>query len=498
MLRLPFIKTLRMTSVLLMLLTFVVSAPVFAAGTNYYVSPSGSDSNSGTSLGSPFQTIQKAVDLAQPGDTINLASGTYNQDILSRRNGTASAPITLTGPSNAIIKGGGNGRVFEINHDYLTLDGFTMDGRVSSSSYRDKLVFAIGTEVRDGVSGLRVLNMTFRNAGGECLRLRYFAQNNEIAYSTFLNCGQDDYPGGEWAGGGKNGEAIYIGTSNNQWGDGKNPTNEPDQSNNNWVHNNFMNTQGNECVDVKEGSTGNIIEYNECTGQKDENSAGLNSRGDGNTFRYNETYGNVGGGVRLGGALVDGEQYGKNNDVYDNLIYDNIAGGVKFMVTPQGKVCGNTMSNNTGGDSFGDFADQFDPKAPCSGSTGALEVASVTASNDDGNGAANTLDNNLSTRWSAQGDGEWIRYDLGGTKTISYVDIAFHKGDQRVADFQIQVSNTTSNWTTVFTGSSNGNTTVLQTFDFADINGRYVRIVGFGNTQNNWNSLTEVDIYGAS
>jgi hypothetical protein len=35
-------------------------------------------------------------------------------------------------------------------------------------------------------------------------------------------------------------------------------------------------------------------------------------------------------------------------------------------------------------------------------------VASVSASADDGNVPANTLDDNLGTRWSAKGDGQWI------------------------------------------------------------------------------------------
>src|SRR3712207_5525592 len=72
---------------------------VHAAGTTYYLSPSGSDSNSGTTQATPWRTIQKAVDLAGPGDVLSLAPGTYLQDVISKRNGTASAPITITGPA---------------------------------------------------------------------------------------------------------------------------------------------------------------------------------------------------------------------------------------------------------------------------------------------------------------------------------------------------------------------------------------------------------------
>src|SRR5687768_8462276 len=67
-----------------------------AAATALYVATTGDDGNAGT-VTAPLKTIQKAVDLAQPGDTIHLRGGTYapktNVQIL--KNGTQSAPITL-------------------------------------------------------------------------------------------------------------------------------------------------------------------------------------------------------------------------------------------------------------------------------------------------------------------------------------------------------------------------------------------------------------------
>src|ERR1051325_9403732 len=60
-----------------------------------------------------------------------------------------------------------------------------------------------------------------------------------------------------------------------------------------------------------------------------------------------------------------------------------------------------------------------------------LPVASVAASADDGNVAANTLDKNLATRWSAQGDGQWILFDLGSRVTIASAKIAWYQGNQR-------------------------------------------------------------------
>src|SRR5262245_42488234 len=62
----------------------------------------------------------------------------------------------------------------------------------------------------------------------------------------------------------------------------------------------------------------------------------------------------------------------------------------------------------------------------------------VTASTHDGNTPANSVDNSLSTRWSANGDGQWIKYDLGATMTVAYVKIAVYQGNQRQARFDLQ------------------------------------------------------------
>src|SRR6266498_5661522 len=67
-----------------------------------------------------------------------------------------------------------------------------------------------------------------------------------------------------------------------------------------------------------------------------------------------------------------------------------------------------------------------------------LPVVSVTASADDGNVPANTLDGSLATRWSAQGDGQWIRFDLGSSVAVGSVKIAWYKGDLRRYRFEVQ------------------------------------------------------------
>lgn len=48
---------------------------------NIYVSPSGTDANTGLEESAPLQTIQAALNMAQEGDTISLAEGDYEENV---------------------------------------------------------------------------------------------------------------------------------------------------------------------------------------------------------------------------------------------------------------------------------------------------------------------------------------------------------------------------------------------------------------------------------
>jgi endo-1,4-beta-D-glucanase Y len=133
--------------------------------------------------------------------------------------------------------------------------------------------------------------------------------------------------------------------------------------------------------------------------------------------------------------------------------------------------------------------------------TGGVKIAipgsSVTASSNDGNVPANVVDGNLNTRWSASGDGQWLRFDLGATKTVAYIKVAPYSGTTRVDTFDVQTSPTGSTWTTLAAGLKTATNNNLQAFDFTDTSARYLRIVGHMNSVNAWNSFTEVEIYEA-
>jgi len=128
----------------------------------------------------------------------------------------------------------------------------------------------------------------------------------------------------------------------------------------------------------------------------------------------------------------------------------------------------------------------------------ALPIASVWASSHrDSNLPEHTIDGNLHTRWAAQGDGQWIGYDLGAAQCVDEISVAWRQGDSRTAAFDIRVSMDAGDWTSVFSGQSSGQTLGFEDYRFNAISARYMQIVGHGNNHNNWNAINEVEIRGA-
>ena len=64
------------------------------AGTSYYVSTSGNDTNPGT-IRSPWLTIQHAANTVKPGATVYVSGGIYHESVNFPTSGRALAPITF-------------------------------------------------------------------------------------------------------------------------------------------------------------------------------------------------------------------------------------------------------------------------------------------------------------------------------------------------------------------------------------------------------------------
>ena len=191
--------------------TGIGASPAYAA-TDYWVAPTGAATDAGTET-APFKTLQKALDIAQPGTTINLKKGTYKQAVITKVAGTSSAPITIKGPAtgraDAVLYGMG-GRVFSIDHSYYTLEGFTIDGQegippseyqnktlsqvrefkdsVQSRAVNSKLIY-VGPSTKGGIVGTTISNMFLTGSGGECVRFRNQAANSLVVNSVIQWCG---------------------------------------------------------------------------------------------------------------------------------------------------------------------------------------------------------------------------------------------------------------------------------------------------------------------
>lgn len=109
--------------------------------------------------------------------------------------------------------------------------------------------------------------------------------------------------------------------------------------------------------------------------------------------------------------------------------------------------------------------------------------------------ALNTIDGNLNTRWSAEGE-QWIEFDLGVEKEVGAVAAAFYGGDKRVEWFEIQLSQDGQNWETVSKVESGGTSLEKELFTFDSKKASYVKLMCYGNSQSKFNSITEVSIYG--
>jgi hypothetical protein len=99
-------------------------------GKDFYVSTTGSDSNDG-SAAHPWRTVQHAANLAQPGWTVHVAPGTYNENGLNiGASGTASQRIRFVSDTRwgAKITVTSSYTVVTIGGFYVDFDGFEVVG----------------------------------------------------------------------------------------------------------------------------------------------------------------------------------------------------------------------------------------------------------------------------------------------------------------------------------------------------------------------------------
>ncbi|MEM6532211.1 MAG: right-handed parallel beta-helix repeat-containing protein [Myxococcota bacterium] len=122
-------------------------------------------------------------------------------------------------------------------------------------------------------------------------------------------------------------------------------------------------------------------------------------------------------------------------------------------------------------------------------------VSAVASSAQAPNVAPNVLDGDLDTRWSANGVGEYVDLAFDGRYSVQRVEIAFFRGDQRSSSFVISVGEPNLEQVLAVEGSER--TLGLVGYEIAGAPiGTRLRLTGNGNSDNTWNSITEIRVFG--
>lgn len=115
----------------------------------------------------------------------------------------------------------------------------------------------------------------------------------------------------------------------------------------------------------------------------------------------------------------------------------------------------------------------------------------------EGNLCGGSCDEDMNTRWSTEGQGEWLLHDLGSIKTIDAIGVALWKGHERNFYFDILVSEDGENFTSLINNYiSNGLSEDIEMIELENpISARYIKYIGYGNSVNNWNNVIEMGAY---
>lgn len=186
-------------------------------------------------------TLTAALAGARPGDTIKLKDGVYEGRFAVTAPGTAARPVHLCGGPGAVLDGGGTGHGYALHldgADHWRLTGFTVRN-AQKGVMLDRTNHAV------------LIGLTVEHVGDEAIHLRAFSSDNVVQHSTVRDTGLRRA---------KFGEGVYVGSATSNWC--VITACEPDRSDRNVIRGNRISAVTAEPVDIKEGTTGGIIEGN--------------------------------------------------------------------------------------------------------------------------------------------------------------------------------------------------------------------------------------------
>ena len=130
------------------------------------------------------------------------------------------------------------------------------------------------------------------------------------------------------------------------------------------------------------------------------------------------------------------------------------------------------------------------------------QVHAVLSAEDDGTFQTNYLPSNaidgnttLASRWSSDGINKALTLDLGEPQLVQALTIKWFKGAERFASFSIETSIDKTTWTAVLQqGESSGKHSGFELVNVDESEARYIKIIGLGNSEDDNNSIVEVQV----
>ncbi len=128
---------------------------------DYFVAPGGANGNAGTIV-APLATIQYALSLAQPGDTVQVRTGTYFEKLNWARSGTAGNLITLKNYQQDQAVVDGTGKAGESLLAVKKISYISIQGIIFQNNYQQE---AKGIYVDTSGKIISIRNCIVRNIG---------------------------------------------------------------------------------------------------------------------------------------------------------------------------------------------------------------------------------------------------------------------------------------------------------------------------------------------
>ena len=119
---------------------------------------------------SPGSSITNAMAAANPGDTVHVNAGTYNENVQINKSGTSGAYITLVANGAVTINAGGAGKALRIAASYIVVNGFECTNFLEGLNMRTAHIkvyncnFHAGPSNTSTVSGSNGLTVNFDSA----------------------------------------------------------------------------------------------------------------------------------------------------------------------------------------------------------------------------------------------------------------------------------------------------------------------------------------------